>query len=293
MMPPAVRHKLRYVEIITNRGARSHHAGDFRSRRVGRGFEFDEHRPYRVGDDYRMIDWNVTARLQQPYLKRNFEEKELSAILVIDLSRSMQFTTGDQSKRELLLEVVATLAFSAVADGIRLGLLLFANEVELFMPPRQGRARVWSMLDAVWDHQPASHGTNFEAALRYLVSALNRMAIIFFISDFIGQQELHESPSYQAVARRHDLVPVIVGDPLEDSLPEGRGLLRVRDAETGESLQFSFTPQLRKDYENALGKRKGRMRKAFFRHGVQRVDLQVDQNYVTRLMQFFNARKRL
>lgn len=292
MMPPELRHKLRYIEIISNRGARSHKAGDFRSRHLGRGFEFDEHRPYRVGDDYRMIDWNVTARLQHPYLKRNFEEKELSAILVIDASRSMRFTSGEQSKRELLLEVIATLAFSAVADGIRLGLLLFTSEVELFIPPRQGRARVWSMMDAVWAHQPRSSGTNIDAALRFLVASLNRMSVIFFMSDFIGQQELDSSPSYQAIARRHDFVPVVFGDPLEEDLPEGRGLLRLRDAETGDAIRLSFTPQLRQDYQQALASRRGRLQATFFRHGIQHVELQLDRNYVARLMQFFFARKR-
>lgn len=292
MMPAEIRHKLRYVEILTNRGARNHKAGEFRSRQRGRGFEFDEHRPYRTGDDYRMIDWNVTARLQHPYLKRNFEEKELSAILAIDASRSMHFTTGEQSKRELLLEIVATLAFSAVADGIRLGLLIFTDRVELFIPPRQGRARVWSMLDAIWDHQPASWGTDIHAALKFLTSALARMAIVFFISDFIGQQELAESPSYKLIADRHDFVPVIIGDPLDAELPQGSGVLRVRDAETGETLQLSLTPHSREQYKDALESRGRRLRKAFFRRGIQDINVQVDQNYVVQLMQFFFARKR-
>jgi uncharacterized protein (DUF58 family) len=292
MMPRELRHKLRYIEIISNRGSRSHKAGDFRSRQLGRGFEFDEHRPYRMGDDYRLIDWNVTARLQHPYLKKTFEERELSAILVIDVSRSMHFTSGEQSKRELLLEVVATLAFSAVADGIRLGLLLFTKEVELFMPPRQGRARVWNMLDAVWAHEPRSTGTNIDAALRFLASSLSRMAMIFFVSDFIGQQELDQSPSFKIISRRHDLIPVIVGDPLEEELPEGRGLIRLRDAETGESIEVSIHRQARESYRQALAARRERLHKAFSSHGVRQVQLHAGRDYVSSLMRFFFARKR-
>lgn len=292
MVPFELRNKLRYIEIISNRGARSSRTGDFRSRLLGRGFEFDEHRPYCAGDDYRMIDWNVTARLQHPYLKKNFEEKELIAILAIDLSRSMQFTSGEQSKKELLMEVAATLAYSAVADGIRLGLLLFTSEVELFLPPKQGRARVWTMMEALWSHQTGSAGTNIEAALRFLLSALDRAAVIFFLSDFIGQQELALCSSYKVVARRHDFVPVLLGDPLEEELPEGRGLLHFRDPESGEMIRFALTPRSRQDYRRAVSARRRDLHTTFFRHGVQHVELPVDRNYMTRLMRFFFARKK-
>jgi len=292
MIPAEVRSKLHYIEIITHRGARSVRAGDFRSRLLGRGFEFDEHRPYRQGDDYRMIDWNVTARLQHPYLKRNFEEKELSAVLAIDASRSMYFGSGEQSKRELLLEVAATLAFSAVADNIRLGLLLFTESVELFLPPRQERARVWTLLDAIWDHQPRSRQTNLDAALRFLLANLDRMAVVFFLSDFLGQQELESSSSYRVVAQRHDFVPIVIEDPLEGAFPEGRGLLRLQDPETGESLRVSLTPDSRKAYREAAQSKRSRLQAAFFRQGVRSVQLQVDRNYVAQLMQFFSARKR-
>lgn len=292
MLPAEVRSNLHYIEIVSQRSARSVQAGDFRSRHYGRGFEFDEHRPYRSGEDFRMIDWNVTARLQQPFIKRNFEERELSAVLVVDGSASMEFSSGRESKRLQMLETAATLAFSAISDGLRLGLLVFTNQVELYYPPQQGRARVWNMLDALWALEPRSRRTDLEVPMRFLAGALKKMSIIFFLSDFLGEAELAASSSYKLLARRHDFIPVVYGDPLEAKLPPGRGILRLRDAETGQTARLSLTPASRDEFEQAATARQAQLESAFFRRGIAPVRMSGGENPVMKMMQFFLGRKK-
>src|SRR3989304_545317 len=165
MMPQELMDELRYIQIYTQKAVRDHWVGDYRSPIRGRGFEFDQHKIYQHGDDYRQIDWNVTARMRHPYVKRAFEEKEMGAMILADLSRSMEFANADQIKRDLLLKIAATLAFAAACDNMKVGLLGFTDAIELDVPLKKGLNQVWKILDSLWQIQPTSRRTQFARAL--------------------------------------------------------------------------------------------------------------------------------
>ena len=252
MLPQALINRLRYVEIFTTRAVRAHRSGNYLSRIRGRSFEFDQHKPYQQGDDYRQIDWNVTARMRTPFIKRELEEKELSAMIMVDLSRSMLVTSTGQTKKELLLEVAAVLAFSAVSDNINVGLLAFTDRVECNVPPKKGKAQVWRLLETLWNVQPGSPGTRFDPALRQLAANLKHVALIFCLSDFISSDALWTSPYLKALAHKADFVPIILEDPWEHGLPETNGYLRLRDAEGGQDMVLALSSGRTRQYHQVL-----------------------------------------
>ena len=256
MIPNELVNRLQYIEIYTRKAARHQWVADYRSPLRGRGFEFDQHKPYQQGDDYRQIDWNATARMPQPYIKKAYEEKEMNAVLLADLSRSMEFATADQSKRQLLLEVSATLAFSAINDDMKVGLLGFTDEIEVDLPSKKGLAQVWKILETLWDVRPRSRGTNLLRPLDYLDARLQTASLLFCISDFIAQEEVLTSHSLQRLTRKHDFIPVILDDELEEALPRARGYLRLKDAERSGEMLFRLSDRNRGQYRKlASGKK--------------------------------------
>src|SRR5262245_57677148 len=184
MIPKELMQELHYVEIYTRKAVRDHHVGDYRSPLRGRGFEFDQHKPYQHGDDYRQIDWNATARMGLPYVKRDFEEKELSALIIADLSRSMDFASGDASKRELLVRIAATLAFSPASDNMKVGVLGFTDRIDLDLPLNKGPAHSWRVVEALWGGRPSSTQTDFALPFEHLLTKLRTSTLLFMISDF-------------------------------------------------------------------------------------------------------------
>src|SRR3990172_8563220 len=189
MLAPELAEELRYIEITASRRIRSLRYGQSRSPIRGSGYEFETHLKYTIGEDLRRVDWNVSARMQELYLKRQFEEKEVTVFLVVDVSRSMYFSTATYSKRIRVMQVAAALGFSAVSDSCNFGFLAFSDRVEAFEPPRKGRAHVWRTIERLYTLQPTRRGTNWEMALRFLRSRLRRMSIVFLLSDFVTDPE--------------------------------------------------------------------------------------------------------
>jgi uncharacterized protein (DUF58 family) len=296
LLPPELAEELYYIELAASRRIRSLRFGQSRSRFKGTGYEFETHRKYEIGDDLRRVDWNVSARMQELYLKRHFEEKEVVVFLVVDVSRSMRFSTARFSKRMRTIQVAATLGFSAITDNCHLGFLAFSDRVEAFEPPRKGQGHVWRIIDKLYGLEDTERGTNWELALRFLRSRLRRMAIIFLLSDFATgplAKELADVPDFKALARKHDVVPIVFEDQLERGLPEGRGLLRLRSAEGGEELLLSLSEGQRKRFDSVIGRRKAELRDLFFSLGMECMFLQVGQPFMDPLMELFERRKKL
>jgi uncharacterized protein (DUF58 family) len=293
MLPQSLINRLRYVEISTTRAVRAHRTGDYLSRIRGRSYEFDQHKPYQQGDDYRQIDWNVTARMQTPFVKRELEEKELSAVIMVDLSRSMLFTSTGQTKKDLLVEIAAVLAFSAVSDNINVGLLAFTDRVECYLPPKKGKPQTWRLLDALWNLMPRHRGTRFEPALEQLAAGLKNIAMIFCVSDFISADSLWTSPYLKTVAHKADFVPIILEDAWEEALPETEGFLRLRDAEAdGHEMVLALSAARCRQYRTILQERRAAVRRHLYGLNLDHVTLHTGEDHLKRILALFVARKR-
>ena len=296
MLPPELAEELYYIEIAASRRIRSLRFGQSRSRFRGTGYEFETHRKYEIGEDLRRVDWNVSARMQELYLKRHFEEKEVVCFLVVDVSRSMRFSTAKFSKRIRTVQVAATLGFSAVTDNCHLGFMAFSDKVEAFEPPRKGQGHVWRIIDRLYGLENPERGTNWEVALRFLRSRLRRMSIIFLLSDFITgplAKQIADLPDFKALARKHDVVPIVFEDQLETSLPVGRGLVRFRSAEGRQEMLLSLSSGQRKRFDAMIGRRKQEMRDLFFSLGMECLFLQVGEPFMDPLMTLFERRKKV
>lgn len=292
MISEALVKRLQYIDIYTRKAARHHWVADYRSPLRGRGFDFDQHRPYQQGDDYREIDWNVTARMPQPYIKKAYEEKEMNAVILADLSRSMEFATVAQSKRELLLEIAAILAFSAINDNMKVALIGFTDRIEVDLPAKKGMTQVWKLLESLWEARPASVRTDLLGPLRRLESDLHTASLLFCISDFIGQVESLASDALQRLCRLHDFIPIIVEDRLEEILPRGRGYLRLRDAESGGEMLFRIDAATRLRYESLLRERRIVLQRALYRLGLDHLFLRAGEPFLDSVIGFFFSRRK-
>lgn len=296
MLPSELSEELRYLELTVARRIRSQRFGQSRSRFRGTGYEFESHFKYEMGDDLRQVDWNVSARMQELYLKRHFEEKEMVVFLVVDVSRSMNFSTAKWSKRIRTVQAAATLGFSAASDNCHVGLMAFSDKVEAYEPPRQGQRHVWRVIDRLYNLKGTGPGTRWEPAVRFLRSHLRRTAIIFLLSDFIEGQEaqpLAEMPDFKALVRKHDVVPIVFEDRLEATLPGGHGLLRLRSAEGREELLLSLSAGQRNRFEGLVNRRKATLNDRFLSLGVECLFLQVGEPLMDPLMALFERRKRV
>ncbi|MEL7236709.1 MAG: DUF58 domain-containing protein, partial [Chloroflexota bacterium] len=224
--------KIRLIELRTRRLVETSFAGAYHSVFKGRGIVFDEVRPYMPGDDVRDIDWNVTARAGEPFIKRYREERELTVLLVLDTSASIMFGTVERQKRDMAAELGAVLALSAISNNDKVGMLLFSDTIETFVPPRKGRKHVLRMIRDLLAAEPAQTGTDLSLALKTVNRVLDRKSIVFLISDFLADAETYQR-DLQVLGRKHDLITVIASDPLEKDFPRS-GLVTVQDAETGE-----------------------------------------------------------
>jgi uncharacterized protein (DUF58 family) len=251
--------------------------------------DFEEVRQYQPGDEIRSIDWNVTARFGEPHVKQFMEERELSVILLVDLSGSGNFGSHERSKRETAAEIAATLAFSATRNNDRVGLLLFTGKVELYIPPRKGRSHVLRVIREVLFFRPEDRGTDLAGALRYVNRVLHRRAILFLLSDFY-------SPDFQKelnlTSRRHDVIAVQIRDPLEEDLPRvGRILLE--DEETGQQLEVNTSDEkVRRAFREQTAARQEKLQGVLARCGVDRVELSAAGEYLPVLRSFFQRRLR-
>lgn len=292
MIPQQLTEELRYIEIYTSKAARDHRVGDYKSPLRGQGFAFDQHKPYVQGDDYRRIDWNVTARLRQPYVKKAFEDKEIDALIVADLSRSMAVGSEAQSKKELLLQVAATAAFSAFRDNMAVGLLGYTDRIELDIPARKGRAHLWHILQTLWEYQPRGARTDFSVALTELHRRLKHSTVIFCLSDFITEQNIFENRALKYLVQRHDFIPLILEDAWEGALPAGSGFVRLHDAESGGEMLLDLSPRKIALYERMMGDRKTALKRGFYRLHLDHLFLRPGEPFLDALMGLFLARRR-
>jgi uncharacterized protein (DUF58 family) len=281
--------KIRLIEITTNRAVNDVLAGEYHSVFKGRGMEFDEVREYAPGDDVRSIDWNVTARLGRPFVKRFVEERELTVIFVVDLSASGSFGSRDQLKNEVAAELCALLAFSAIKNNDKVGLLAFTDRVEKFIPAKKGASHVLRLVRELLQLKPQGKGTDLATALEYVGRVNRRRAIVFLVSDFLADD--YEKP-LRLVARRNDLIAVSVSDPRERELPNV-GLIALEDAETGETVVLDTgSAAARRAYAALAARRRDERLDLFRKVGVDEVRVQVGEDYVRDLMLFFRRRER-
>jgi uncharacterized protein (DUF58 family) len=297
----AARARIRQVEIRTRRLVNTLFSGDYKSSFKGRGIEFLDLREYLPGDDIRTIDWNVSARYgmargsgYHPFVKKFAEERELVVMLVVDASGSSRFGTRGRLKLEQSALLAATLAFSAIRNNDKVGLVFFTDRIERYVPPRKGRSHVLRLIRDILYFEPEGTGTAPGRALEFLMNVVKRRAIVFLVSDFLGPgfaPAAFRTPLGIA-ARRHDLVAVPVTDPAEEKLPE-LGLLEVEDAETGELATIDSTdPALRRAFERRFAEQREELAAMLRRLGIDRVPVRTDEDFTRSLHRFFQARAR-
>jgi uncharacterized protein (DUF58 family) len=322
MIPREILKKIRQIEIRTNRLVSETLAGQYHSVFKGQGMNFEEVREYQPGDEVRSIDWNVTARMNHPFVKKFVEERELTLMLVVDVSGSGLFGSVEQSKRELAAEIASVLAFSAIRNNDKVGLILFSDHVEKFIPPRKGRRHVLRVIREVLFFQPARPGTSLSAGLEFLMRVTSHRAIAVLISDFLGspaqprdrvgladpalpppargrpQMLLLEpiaqsaAPILRQVNRRHDLVAVQITDHHEMELPS-LGRIVLEDAETGEVVEINTSdPRKRASFAERQARARAELARFFRSSGIDAIQLRTDQAYARELARFFETRER-
>jgi uncharacterized protein (DUF58 family) len=281
--------KVRKIEIRTKGLVNQIFSGEYHSVFKGRGMAFSEVREYQFGDDIRLIDWNVSARFNHPFVKIFEEERELTVMLLVDVSGSGEFGTASQLKKDIATELCAVLAFSAIKNNDKVGVILFSDVIEKFIPPKKGRTHILRIIRELLETRTTRRGTSVAEGLRYLTSAIKKRSIAFLISDFIDKGY---DDALKIAARKHDLVALRVFDRRERDLVAA-GLLNVVDAETGESLWVDTNdPAVRREYGRWWRAQDEERTKLFRRSGVDAVDIQVDQSYINPLVSFFRTRGR-
>ncbi|MDX1363789.1 DUF58 domain-containing protein [Arenibacter latericius] len=279
--------KVRKIEIKTRRLSDHIFGGEYHSTFKGRGMTFSEVRQYQYGDDVRSIDWNVTARYNEPYVKVFEEERELTMMLMIDVSGSQLFGTNNQFKKEVITEISATLAFSALQNNDKVGLLLFTDEVELYIPPKKGRSHALRIIRELLEFTPKSTKTDVGAALKFLTNVMKKKAIVFVLSDFIADDYLQ---TLRITGKKHDVTGIRVFDEREEHIPN-IGMVQMQDAETG-ALQLVNTQskQVRRAYEKYHHERVAYFQDSFTKSGCGVLSCRVDESYVKKLLGYFKRR---
>jgi uncharacterized protein (DUF58 family) len=288
-IPPELLRKIRRIEIRARRLVDHLFLGEYHSVFRGRGLEFSEVREYQPGDDVRIVDWNVTARMGTPYVKKFVEERELTVYLLVDASASEGFSTAPQTKAELAAEIGALLALAAVRNNDRVGLIAFTDQVERFLPPQKGSQHVLRLIRELLYLRPAHRGTDIAAAVGFLSRVARRRSIAFLLSDFLASD--YEA-ALRVAARRHDIIAISLSDPRETELPEA-GLLELEDPETGQQIVIdSGDARVRQRYAEAGQRRREERRRLLSAVGVDEVPIMTNRPYVQSLMAFFQARAR-
>ena len=290
MIPRELFRKIRHVEIRTKGLVENVFGGEYHSAFRGRGIEFSEVRPYQIGDDVRSIDWNVSARMSEPYIKLFEEEREQTLLLMVDISGSEDFGSGGTTKREVAAEICAVLGFSAIRNNDKVGLLLFSDEIERFVPPKKGRRHVLRIIRDLYVHEAASQGTNLRAALDHAHHMLNRRAIVILVSDFL---DAGYDKALRTLAQKHDVVAIRLLDPREEALPKV-GLLSLTDSETGRPVLVDTSSKAaRNAFSARAADREAAVQSALKRARVDTVTVRTDADYVEPLVAFFKRRNKV
>lgn len=292
MLPEHVIRELRYIEVYTAKRMRNLRLGTYTSRLRGAGFDFDEHRLYRPGDDVRRIDWNVTARLNMPFVRETHADRELNVMIALDLSRSMAFGTRERSKKELTLFIAACLVFSGLADQVNIGFVAFTDRVLMYAQPRRNRARVWKVLEELWALEAPPAQTAILPVARFLAGRLKKVSTVFIVSDFITDEDLLKARDLKVLAATHDVIGVVVEDPAESELPGGRSAISLRDLETGAAVRVGLGAGLRTRYRELVQHRRERLADAFYRVPMDHVFVRSDRSAIEPLLRLFAERKR-
>jgi uncharacterized protein (DUF58 family) len=284
--------KVRRIRIVASRAVNDLFAGEYHSAFRGRGMEFDEVREYQPGDEVRTIDWNVTARQGAPFVKRYKEERELTVLLLVDVSASHVFGSGDRSKGELLTEIAALLMFSALKNHDKVGILLFADDVVRYLPPRKGKGAVLRLVRELVAAQPRLRRTDIGKALEFASKVQRRRAVVFVLSDFLDQANAELEKKLTLAAARHDLVAITAEDPRESELPSV-GFVELEDAETGERrLVDTKSKRVRDEFRRQAQMRETRLETLFRRARIDRLRLDTHEPYTLTLHRFFRMRER-
>ncbi|KPK77011.1 MAG: hypothetical protein AMJ79_04650 [Phycisphaerae bacterium SM23_30] len=289
MLPQELIRQIRRIQIYTNRAVNEVYAGEYESTFKGRGMQFDEVREYTPGDEVRSIDWNVTARMGKPYIKRFVEERELTVVLLVDMSASGSFGTIGKLKNELAAELCAVLSFSAIKNNDKVGLITFSDRIERFIPPKKGTQHVLRVIRELLYGTPPRRQTDIPMALDYLGKVIKKKATVFLVSDFMAADARR---SLRLVNKRHDLIAVVVRDRREVSLP-ALGLIELEDAETGEAMLIDTSSRkARRQYEGRTSDQRDELENILRSVNVDCINIASDRPYLQELIRFFRMREK-
>ncbi len=281
--------KIRAIQIKTSHMVTELMAGEYVSAFKGRGMEFNAVREYAPGDDVRLIDWNVTARMDQPFIKEYIEERELNVMLMVDVSSSGEFGSTGKFKNEISAEVASILAFAAIRNNDKIGLIVFSNKIEHYIPPKKGKAHVWNIIRTILNYEPEGRLTDLNIPLEYLLKIQKRKCIAFLISDF---QATNYETNVKLAGQKHDLVAISISDPRERNLPK-IGLINLRDSESGETLLIDTDDRemtkLLTSYER---EKRGKFKKLFRSIGVDTIEIDTDGSLVEPIIRYFKIREK-
>lgn len=287
MLSPELMKQIRHIQLKTNRMANDLLQGSYHSAFKGHGMEFDQVREYEAGDDIRLIDWNVTARMDSPFVKQFIEEREVTVVLLVDISGSGLFGSVDKLKKEAAAEFAAVIAYSVIKNNDKVGLIMFSDQVELYIPPRKGKNHIWQVIREILSYQPEHRGTNINAALNYLHRVIKRKAIVFLISDFIAE---NYEKLLRLSNRRHDLIAVPVIDPREENLPSV-GIIHCCDPETGKDLWIDTSNRkIRTKFREQREQERQYLNQYFKKAGIDVIWVWTDQPYLVPLIRLFQRR---
>ena len=279
--------KVRRIEIKTRRLSNHIFSGEYHSSFKGKGMAFSEVRKYDVGDDVRDIDWNVTARLNEPYIKVFEEERELTMMLLVDVSGSEMFGTSVQMKHEMITEICAVLAFSAIQNNDKVGVVFFSDQVEKFIPPKKGKSHILRIIRELIEFTPENKGTNINEAMKFLANVMKRQCIVFMLSDFMDE---NYNDTLKVLGRRYDFTGIRVYDKRETEI-SNIGMVQMTDAETGEQMWVDTgSSKYRNAYKAWHLKNVDYFRNSFLKSGAGTIDVRVDESYVKKLLEFFKRK---
>ncbi len=289
MLPRELIKSVKHLEIVARRAVNDQLAGRYHSSFKGQGIDFADVREYQPGDDIRVIDWKVSARMDDLFVKQFQEEREMTVVLLVDISGSQNFGTKDKLKRETAAEIAALIAFSAIKNNDRVGLLTFSDRVDKYIKPKKGRKHVLRVITEILTPGETGRKTNIETALHYLSRVLSKRAVVFVISDYMDEGF---STALRIANRRHEIIPVIVSDPMEFVLPN-MGLVNFEDPETGERVLIDTSSRKTRDrFETMMAKRKLDVEKMFQRNKIDAIHVSTNTDYVQSLMRYFKRRSR-
>jgi len=290
MIPRELLKKIRKIEIHSSRLVNNMLAGQYHSVFKGRGIAFEEVRQYFPGDDIRVIDWNVSARMNEPYIKVFTEERDRTVNLMVDMSASGVFGSRTQAKREVAAEIAALVAFSAIKNNDRVGLIIFTDEVEKYVPPKKGKRHVLRVIREILNFEPGSRHTDIKSAIEYMTKISRRRSVAFLISDFLSSG--WERP-IRIASGRHDIIPVVITDPLEENIPR-LGIVTFEDVETGTVCEFDSSGPEARAYAAHVARQRRQLEETLRRLKLEYVNVHTDRSHVDALVHFFRARaKRL